>query len=90
MKRAQRIVVILYCLLLTYCFVWIPWHEPARHFAEGAIRPAEDLGYGWLWAVPDSYAAPDLQRMALRFVAATAVAAAFFFMAGLWRSARPR
>ncbi len=26
MNRAQRIVLILYCLLLAYCCAWIPWH----------------------------------------------------------------
>jgi hypothetical protein len=65
MNRAQRIILVLYCLLLTYCCVWIPWHVPARHFAEGAVRPAADLGYGLLWVVPNSYATPDLPRIEL-------------------------
>jgi len=85
MNRAQRIVLVLYCLLLAYCCIWIPWHVPARHFVEGAIRPAEDLGYGWLWVVPNSYATPDLPRIELRFGAATALAAAVFLISGISR-----
>jgi hypothetical protein len=88
MNRSQRIILAFYCLLLVYCSVWIPWQVPARHFADGFIHPAENLGYGWLWDVLDSQATPDLHRILLRFVAATAMAAAFFFLAGLWKSAR--
>ena len=87
MNQAQRVVLILYCLLIVYCCVWIPWHTPARHLADGAIRSGEDVGYSWLWVVPDSYATPDLARIVLRFVAVTASAAALFFLAGLWKSA---
>jgi hypothetical protein len=25
-SRPQRIVLIIYCLMLVYCCVWIPWH----------------------------------------------------------------
>lgn len=89
MNRAQRFVLVLYCLLLAYCCVWIPWHVPPRHFAEGAIRPAEDLGYGWLWAVPNSYATPDLSRIVLRFGAATALAASVFLVFGISRKPIP-
>lgn len=85
MNRAQRVVLVLYCLLLVYCSVWIPWQEQARHFAEGMIRPAYHLGYGWLWVPPDSSAVPDLVRIVLRFGAATALAAAVFLISGISR-----
>jgi len=45
MTRAQRIVLILYCLLLAYCCVWIPWkgtNDLGR----------QRMGYGWVWAGP--------------------------------------
>lgn len=49
MNRTQRVVLVVYCLLLAYCCVWIPWHvkHPGR-YGDEFIR----LGYGWLWAGP--------------------------------------
>jgi hypothetical protein len=49
MNRAQRIVLVAYCLSLAYCCVWIPWHVKAdiRHGVQ-YVR----VGYGWLWAGP--------------------------------------
>ena len=82
MNRPERIVVVLYCLLMVYCSVWIPWQEPARRVGE-TLRPAYNIGYGWLWVVPAMFAAPDFQRIALRFVAATALSAGLFVIAGL-------
>jgi len=48
MTRAQRVVGVVYCLLLAYCCVWIPWHVRLRYPA-GAY---ERVGYGWFWAGP--------------------------------------
>jgi hypothetical protein len=45
MNQAQRIVLILYCLLLAYCCLWIPWH--VRHRLTD-----RRTGYGWLWTGP--------------------------------------
>jgi hypothetical protein len=46
MNRAQRIVLVLYCLLLAYCCLWVPWRIPFRNSLP------ERVGYGWLWAGP--------------------------------------
>lgn len=45
MNRMQRIVAVLYCVSVAYCFVWIPWH-----FVQGEDRVR--TGYGWVWAGP--------------------------------------
>jgi hypothetical protein len=45
MNRPQRIVLIVYCLLLVYCCLWIPWH--VRHRLTD-----RRTGYGWLWTGP--------------------------------------
>ena len=50
MNRAQRLVLILYCLLLVYCCVWIPWCISNRNVV------CERVGYGWLWAGPSQNA----------------------------------
>jgi hypothetical protein len=84
MNKAQRIVLILYCLLLVYCCVWIPWRfgQPDDYLR---------VGYGWLWAGPVEadplLAAPELPLIFLRIAAATALSAAAFLLAGLWKSA---
>jgi hypothetical protein len=59
MSRTQRILLFLYCLLLAYSSIWIPWHRHVsatipHWYARNYIR----LGYGWLWAGPR--AAPTL------------------------------
>jgi len=33
MPRVQRIILILYCLLLACCCVWVPWHVVQDHIA---------------------------------------------------------
>jgi hypothetical protein len=123
MNKAQRIVVILYCLSLAYCCVWIPWRVPYNR----AATAYERAGYGWIWAGPhrsppidwasyadtsahptktssgltvlgevdiydpprsdDPISEPDLRLMSLRFIAATALSATLFLLAGLWKSA---
>lgn len=93
MNRAQRIVLILYFLLLTYCCVWIPWrleiHSPSESY-----RPAGyyRTGYGWSWVGPSnpqsrrydfSYAAPDMPLIQLRIVAVTSISAGGFLLSGI-------
>jgi hypothetical protein len=53
-NRTQRIALILYCLSLTYCCVWIPWRVPYNR----AATAYERAGYGWVWAGP--YRSPDV------------------------------
>ena len=77
MNKAQHIVLILYCLLLAYCCIWIPWH----------IAEDQDylrVGYGWLWAGSSKggpLTAPDLPLIFLRILAVTSVSAAAYFAA---------
>jgi hypothetical protein len=45
-NRAHRVVLVLYCSLLVYCCVWIPWCISNRYVV------CERVGYGWVWAGP--------------------------------------
>jgi hypothetical protein len=47
-NRRQHLVLIVYCAVLVYCFLWIPWRV---QLGIGRIR-YERVGYGWLWAGP--------------------------------------
>ena len=49
MNPLQRIVAVLYCLVVACCCLWVPWHVHAKSAAGGY----EPVGYGWLWAGPD-------------------------------------
>jgi hypothetical protein len=44
MNRAERIVLIVYCLLVVYCCLWVPGH---------VVTPAGETQFGhpWLWHV---------------------------------------
>lgn len=83
MNRSQRIVVVLCCLLVVYCCVWIPWHIVAGPANDGATVQVR-VGYGWLWSGPAGTevdplpATPDLSVIGLRLLAATAISAAAF------------
>jgi hypothetical protein len=94
MNRSQRVVVILYCIVLLYCSVWVPWHVQWHYPADFSRPMNERVGYGWLWAGPQSgglhgfdaiNATPDFGVIALRVVAVTVAAAASFMLAGLTR-----
>jgi hypothetical protein len=95
MSKPRRIVVILYCLLVAYCLIWIPWCIPHRN------QQCQRVGYGWLWAgpamgspsqygfVPDNdppweLARPDREIIVMRLIAATVVCGAVFGCATLW------
>lgn len=81
MKKSQRVVLVLYCLLVAYCCTWIPWY--AVHGNE-RIR----VGYGWLWTGPPDtiissfLTSPDLSLIVLRLLAATAIGGAAWFATG--------
>ena len=85
MNRSQRIVAVLYCLLVVYCCVWVPWH-----LVQGSDR-LRMAGYGWIWSGPPSteispmLTTPDLSIIGLRLLAATALSTAAFLLAGKWR-----
>lgn len=74
MTKAQRIVLIVYCLLVLYCCVWVPWHFVPPDQVQ--VR----AGYAWLWIGPaeGEGASPDLPIIGLRLLAATALASAAF------------
>jgi hypothetical protein len=94
MNRAQRVVLILYCLLLVYCCIWIPWriqiqvHVPSDSYRAGPAGYYR-AGYGWSWAGPRetrydaAYAAPDILLLQLRLSAVTSVALAAFLLSGM-------
>ena len=90
MNRAQRMVLVLYCIALAYCCLWIPWrveHLPVNEYARARYALS---GYGWLWEGPkvaDYYATPDLPLIGLRLLCVTALGAAAVLTAG-YKSAR--
>jgi len=48
-------VLVVYCLLLTYCCLWIPWHvQHVSRYSSNYVRS----GYGWLWTGPKQYCPP--------------------------------
>jgi hypothetical protein len=51
MNRPQRIVAVIYCLLVVYCCIWIPWHVEFQPATRAGYKN-ERVGYGWLWAGP--------------------------------------
>jgi hypothetical protein len=50
MPLPKRIVAIIYCLLLVYCSVWIPWCEAYR--GSSSYHSYRRIGYGWVFAGP--------------------------------------
>ena len=86
MNLPQRIVLVLYCLLLVYCCLWIPFHVQTYRQGVGSTGYYR-MGYAWLWIGPDRYATPDLSLIVLRLVAATALSSAAFLLAGIGRTA---
>ncbi len=52
MNRAQRVILALYCLLIAYCIVWVPWC--IEHRSPRQVDPTKErVGYGWLWGGPN-------------------------------------
>ena len=93
MNKAQRITIVVYCLLLAYCCLWIPWRVQI-HVPSDSYRPTGyyRVGYGWSWDGPkdpaanpyrSSNATPDLPLIELRFIAVTAITAAALLVARL-------
>ena len=78
MNIIQRAVLALYCIVLAYCCVWIPWRVTTlgRH-------NLIEIEYSFVWRAPSGYngVEPDVQLILLRIGAATAVAGALFLLA---------
>jgi hypothetical protein len=81
MNKPQRVILAIYCLLLAYCCVWIPW----RVTVTAGKRQLTDVVYSLVWVVPDLSAVPDLKLIFLRIVALTAISAAAVITAELTR-----
>jgi len=86
MNLPQRIVLVIYCLLLVYCCLWIPFHVQTYRQGVGSTGYYR-MGYAWLWIGPDRYATPDGPLILLRLVAATALSSALFLLAGIGKKA---
>jgi len=90
MNRAQRIIVVIYFLAVTYCCIWLPWISTTQLSAGKLI----EISYSFVWAAPNCYCradngiAPDMQLIFLRIIAVTSVAAGAFTAAGALRSAK--
>ena len=81
MTRPQRGILFIYCLLVVYCCIWVPWHDDQAQFK------AVNEGYGLIWdGPPEGEGVPDLAAIALRVLAATAVSAAAFLLADKWKA----
>jgi len=79
--RAQRIVAVLYCVLIVYCGVWLPWHWSVA----GEMEDVKE-GYALVWnGPPEGYGVPDMAAVAARVLAATGLCAAAFLLAGRWK-----
>src|SRR6267143_7088423 len=79
MARAQRIVAVLYCLLVVYCAIWVPWVANTVN-----IKDIQQ-GYGWVWSPPSGVGVPSLAAIATRIVAATALSGVAFLLAREWK-----
>jgi hypothetical protein len=79
MNAAQRVVAVLYCLLVVYCCVWVPWVANFRGFND------IHQGYGWVWSPPSKEGVPSLAAIATRLLAVTALSGAAFLLAGKWK-----
>jgi hypothetical protein len=81
MTRAQRIILIVYCLLVVYCCIWVPWV-----FSIPIMKDIKD-GYAFIWdGPPEGAGVPSLIAIIVRIMAVTALSGAAFLLAGKWRS----
>jgi hypothetical protein len=74
---------VLYCLLIVYCCVWVPLHVFEVVNPDGTVA-STSVGYGWLWSA-DTPELPAFRLVALRLLAATALGAGAFLLAGRWK-----
>src|SRR5207237_9733127 len=86
MNLPQRIVLVIYCLLLVYCCLWIPFHVQTYRQGVGSTGYYR-MGYAWLWIGPDRYATPDATLILARLVSASALSSAAFLLPGITRKA---
>ena len=83
MNRAQRIIVIIYCIAIAFACFYVPWKEEVSLGAAG--RRFIKLGYYPVWSTPQHYAVVDYGRFALEILAITALGGMAFTLAGGFR-----
>ena len=82
MTRPQRTVAVVYCLLVVYCGVWVPWHWSVTGRIENIAE-----GYALIWSgPPEGRGTPDIAAVAARVLAATGLCAAAFLLADKWKA----
>lgn len=88
MNPMQRIVLAIYCFLLAYCCIWIPWRVTFTGSGVG-----HSVLYSFVWAVPDggyapgyTVAVPEMHLIFLRVLALTAVAGGAFIITSAFKS----
>jgi len=77
LSKAQRMILIFYCVALAYCCLWIPWRVPQYKYGIND----NPIDYTWLWSGP-YLSVPDVPVIILRIVVASALAGAAFLIAG--------
>ena len=86
LTRSQRIVLILYCLAVAYCCLWVPW---IYNLPGDGIKNVQG-GYALIWDGPPSgFGVPNLIAIIVRIMAVTALSAAAFVLTGMrisWRN----
>jgi hypothetical protein len=89
MNQIQRIVVVIYCLLLAYCCIWVPW-QIVGTVGSAPEHKISNIIYSPVWDAPiGSYeTSPDMRLIILRAVAITAIAGAAFVSAGIAKASR--
>ena len=89
MNQIQRIVVVIYCLLLAYCCIWVPW-QIVGTVGSAPEHKISNIIYSPVWDAPiGSYeTSPDMRLIILRAVAITSIAGAAFVSAGIAKASR--
>jgi len=77
--RSQRIILVLYGLLVAYCCIWVPWVANLE-----GIKDVHQ-GYGWIWSPPTGTGVPSLVAIVTRIGVATGLSAAAFVAARRWK-----
>jgi hypothetical protein len=83
----RRIIASLFCALLLYCCLWVPWKVNLVRPGYASFGP-ERVGYGWLWAGPrrdspwNMHARPDMEIIALRIFASGSFLICLYAVAG--------
>lgn len=79
MNAAQKVVVVIWCLLVASVCAYVPWKLSAE-------RLQSATAYSWIWSPPEQWrlraVVVDIGRVALEIIAVSALAASVFLAAG--------